>query len=715
MRLITEDEKYQLDLNNAIDNACSHYQWAHSANHNGIPQLLSQHSENVAIAAGETTFKLGMGREIGYYLGMVHDIGKAQPKFQARLRGNTEPVNHKDTAVAYMMRDSTKNGLLAFISHAHHGGLKDLNKETQKHLMAIFEDETHKDYFACANGISYNNTISSYMEIKMAYSALVNADHRDTETHYGLIRNNTTLSMIEMLKRLQNYRESKFTNIELTALNQTRENVRSNIVNNIGGGTNIFTVTGVTGIGKFLSCIEAAIKHAIETNQTRIIYVAPFMALIDQAVEELNAIFGDEYVLPHYSTASESEEDCAKDKLLAEADWNYPIIATTVEQFFESIWSRNPSQSRKVHNISNAGIIIDEVHSIPIDKIAAALHTCGELTQFNNTFILSTATPINYDCIRYNNKSGTNPTNMTLPTKELVDTPEIYYDNDTIKRIVYKWENEFTFEQLIEQINKHDQYLCILNFRKNVRKLSQYFVNDPSVYILSTWSPPHYRKKIIAEVRKKLSNNIPCKLITTSCVEAGVDLDFRYGSRELTTLSSIYQASGRVNRNNKFTDSVFTVFKFAGIKYKDEITEKLIAKQLNGNIFVINRQMIKQFFQEYLSTKNADKDELICNMNKLNFKTIHDKRRLIEDKQKDVVVGDAVDYLLDKLPKELTRTDRRKIAEYTISIYDTEYDTEYNMTYSKVQPMMTKSGYEKATTRLDEKIGITNENNTLVC
>jgi len=107
--------------------------------------------------------------------------------------------------------------------------------------------------------------------------------------------------------------------------------------------------------------------------------------------------------------------------------------------------------------------------------------------------------------------------------------------------------------------------LVILNTVQGAAVLADYFASRygrDQVEHLSTALTSIDRDNTLERVKNRLSSpeDTNWTFIATSCVEAGVDLSFRTGFRELGSLVSLLQAAGRVNREGSFADSEIWTF-----------------------------------------------------------------------------------------------------------------------------------------------------------
>ena len=155
----------------------------------------------------------------------------------------------------------------------------------------------------------------------------------------------------------------------------------------------IFSLTVPTGGGKTLSGTAFALEHAIQHSKSRIIYVIPYTSIIEQTADVLRKYFGPENVVEHHSNIAPEREKEAPRLTLAAENWDAPIIVTTSVQFFESLYAAKPGRCRKLHNIVNSVVILDEAQLLPPELLYPCVEAINRLvSDYNVTVVLSTAT-----------------------------------------------------------------------------------------------------------------------------------------------------------------------------------------------------------------------------------------------------------------------------------------------------------------------------------
>lgn len=333
-------------------------------------------------------------------------------------------------------------------------------------------------------------------------------------------------------------------------------------------GTGLYTLTAPTGSGKTISSIAFALEHAHTNNLRRVIYVIPYTSIIDQTVGQFEAIFGTDAVLPHYSEApyqlkNESDMDATDlRRALAAENWNAPIVVTTAVQFFESLYSNVTSRCRKLHNIADSVIVFDEAQTLPVPYLRPCVRAIAELVErYGSTAVLCTATQPELQPLLDESFDG-----------DHVRVPEISPftrdDRDSFRRVTIKRLGDIALDALAERLGGHKQVLCVVNTRSKAQYLHDRLADDDAEgsFCLTTLQCAADRQRLFAEIRDRLDAGASCRVVSTSLIEAGVDVDFPVAYREEAGLDSVIQTAGRCNREGRrpASESVVHVFSTEG-------------------------------------------------------------------------------------------------------------------------------------------------------
>lgn len=333
-------------------------------------------------------------------------------------------------------------------------------------------------------------------------------------------------------------------------------------------GTGLYTLTAPTGSGKTISSIAFALEHARTNNLRRVIYVIPYTSIIDQTVGQFEAIFGTDAVLPHYSEAPyqlKNESDMDETDLrraLAAENWNAPIVVTTAVQFFESLYSNATSRCRKLHNIADSVIVFDEAQTLPVPYLRPCVRAIAELVErYGSTAVLCTATQPELQPLFDESFDGDH---MRVP--EI--SPFTRDDRDSFRRVTIKRLGDIALDALAERLGSHKQVLCVANTRSKAQYLHDRLAEDDAEgsFCLTTLQCAADRQRLFAEIRDRLDAGASCRVVSTSLIEAGVDVDFPVAYREEAGLDSVIQTAGRCNREGRrlASESVVHVFSTEG-------------------------------------------------------------------------------------------------------------------------------------------------------
>ena len=389
---------------------------------------------------------------------------------------------------------------------------------------------------------------------RMVFSALVDADYLDTEAYYAKVEGNSRPRgghpPLDCLSdRLDRYLRNLAAEATASPVNALRAEVLAHVRSQAEKAPGIFTLTVPTGGGKTLTSLAFALDHAIRHGHSRIIYVIPYMSIIEQTAAVFREALRDgmddhaDFVLEHHSTFDEDRIGCreAREKLqLAMENWDVPIVVTTAVQFFESLFGNRPSRCRKLHNIANSVVILDEAQTLPLQYLRPCMAALDELARnWRTSVVLCTATQPALQ------KSDHLPDGF-VNVRELAPDPTRTYRALKRTRIVHC--DNLGDTELAERLRAAPRALCIVNTRRHARELYEMLGDVEGTYHLTTLMCPAHRRERLDEVRDRLRSDGPVRLIATSLVEAGVDLDFPVVWRAVAGLESIIQAAGRCNR-----------------------------------------------------------------------------------------------------------------------------------------------------------------------
>lgn len=605
----------------------------------GRTQSVLNHLEGTARLAASFGRAFGAA-EHAYRTGLLHDIGKYAPDVQRRMQDpeHVSKVNHTSAGTQEASRLRDIAGMFAIA--AHHGGLMDKEKLLDGKLRykpqaySAFQREISPKAGYLAPQWAERDPLTGSFYARMLYSCLVDADFLDTEAFMNQQQTRKTNSepMSVLLSRLQKYVQGWYPPEK--PINVQRCAILDNCAEAGDGEQGLYTLTVPTGGGKTVSSMMFALRHAVKHGCSRVIYVIPYMSIIEQNAAKFAEMLGSENVLEHHSGVEygddgEDEELNAANqrKRLATENWDAPVVVTTAVQFFESLFAARTSKCRKLHSIANSVIIFDEAQMIPLDFLRPCVYAIAELVKhYRVTAVLCTAT-----------QPALNP----LFGEYLPEQPvrEIMRDRDTLyrffRRTTYRMEGTLTREALLSGLLSERQGLCIVNSRKLAQQLYD-ALPCQSRFHLSTWMTPTDRRKAIANIRSRLADNLPCHVVSTSLIEAGVDLDFPTVWRQEAGLDAILQAGGRCNREGKrpMEDSIVHVFRLQGagaVNFRQQTDA--FQQAIEGERAMDALDTIHSYFEALLKTKGdaIDKREIIKCCEGYQFREVADRFRLIDD------------------------------------------------------------------------------------
>lgn len=523
---------------------------AHSANDSGHIESLPYHLETVAEAASSLLQEIDPDYgQIGHELGMHHDLGKANPQFQERLMQNVKKIgiDHK-CAGAKMFLDA---GLreLAYCVYGHHSVLENgkVMEEKIKHPDWTYPDQlpsNYKNQFAAVRQKYGTYTAPELqMLIRMFLSSLVDADRLLTAKHFEKPATLDRYFWNDPKITISYGPQQASENIRLG-----REEIKQKCAQYHAAPKGIYDLTAPTGGGKTLTSLEWAVNHARHNGLKRLIYVMPFLALTDQNAQVTKACLKTS-ILVHTSRSEDHDEDQG---YVSRKNWNAPVVITTFVQFFESLFSNKSSKIRKLHNIANSVIIIDEFQALPF-HLRNSTFTVLKILQkhYGCSILLMTATPPTY------------PDYVTriIPEADLAALWEKF------KRYEWEYRGYVELKTLAQEVSTLQRALVVFNTVKDAQVFTMMLRNSYgcSAHCLSTHMTHGDRKKVLEHVKDE-----QCILVSTQCIEAGVDISFPVLYRALAPLESIIQAAGRCNRNGAGEGRViiFKTFSHVNDEYK---------------------------------------------------------------------------------------------------------------------------------------------------
>lgn len=663
-------------------------------------QSNKDHCDGVAKLADKFASEFGMC-EWGRVLGLLHDKGKEQITFQQHIKkesGYSPTIkvigdfNH--SYVGALIAKKQYKELADFLSPqiaGHHRGLYDydsLINELKKEIPSDVSVDKELIQLSTEKIKDIKCKEDWHHMSRMLYSCLVDADFLDTESFMDsksaeLRMGKATLE--ELYPKLDLYLHNLNDGSKCTDVNLIRNQVQCQCAEMSSSVQGFYSLTVPTGGGKTLSSLVWAMKHALHNKLHRIIIAIPYTSIIVQTASVLKSIFGEENVLEHYSNMNIeniNDEKCKKMMQLATENWDYPIIVTTNVQLFESMIGYKPSDCRKLHNIVNSVLILDEVQTLPTDFLQPIVDTLKTYNRlFNVSVLLTTASQpvlsgiIEGCCSKFKFKG-------IDEIKEII--PSEYNLHNRLKRVKLEIDNGGnTYEEIAEKLKYHKRVLCIVNTRKDAKELYCRLPKEGITLHLSRMMCPEHIMTTIKILKESLINddNTIIRVIATQLIEAGVDIDFPVVYRQESGLDSVLQAAGRCNREGKYGIGITYVFSLSKEKrlLQGSIKDANNARLALGdeNDWFDPQVMTKYFEQLYCRKESFDIKDLkfyLYNPRQILFETASKKFKLIDDNSIAVIVNwkDSLE-LVSKLKKYGPSYQlMHQLSKYTVGIREND-------------------------------------------
>ena len=643
-----------------------------------------------------------------------HDTGKYALKYQWRLDDDNIKFSHAACGALEYKKFADKNDcfapLMEYCIAGHHTGLMDggtgadnSDSPTLSGTLKRGNEYTgDSDYSAYATEIEFATLTQEeitppYNELcsakdptelieryafftKFVFSCLTDADFLDTEI---FCNKNVERGMSGDFEKALDKLNRELSDMPSdNPLRQARSRIQQQAFDNSVNKSHISILDMPTGSGKTL----CSLKLALESGKKRIIYVIPYTSIIEQTANKFEKMFGDVLpVLQHHSNYSydgnTEEEKKTVEKLKRTCEnWDAPLIITTSVQFFQSIYHYKGSALRKLHNLRDSVIVFDEIHLIPTELLRPCLKAVGYITKYLNSEALFLSAPM--------------PDYSKLFDKFL---PDVNYNKlvtdrtnfKYFKKCEYKDMGKTTLETIAENASRCKNALIVVNTKKTAAEL--YNLVQGEKYHLSANMTPAHRSRVIEVVRKKLKKGEYITVVSTSLVEAGVDLDFNTVFRQLSGLDSILQAGGRCNREGKDAKGYVYVFdidetyrkgsdlamrinKTKGLleKYQD-ITSYDCIKEYYDGIFDFNQSRIAEnSIAKYNEQSNSFDRQGLMLPYSIPFRSYAMQFEYISADTISIVIDDPNDQTCHELVETLRKGDmsvRRALQKYSVSVY----------------------------------------------
>ena len=681
-------------------------------------QDLYNHLEGTAEIASEFAAEFN-NSEWGKLLGLWHDLGKYSDEFQEYIKKNSgyeegERLGKTDhTSAAAILAKETYPSLwppIAYCIAGHHAGLHNFTHDSR--VSGDLSDRLKKqDYLdkirskipnELLEKINLNPPIGKpidpkqmHLWIRMLFSCLVDADYLDTECFMNpesFERRGKYDSLFELKSRFDIYMEEMSKNAPISQVNTIRSKLLKDCIDSGELSPGFFSITVPTGGGKTLSSMAWALVHALKYNKTRIIFAIPYTSIITQTAQIYRSIFGDDNVIEHHSNIDENT-NTQKRKLAAE-NWDAPIVVTTNVQLFESLFANKTSRCRKLHNLVNSIIILDEAQMLPPEFLNPILTILkGLVGHYDVSVMFSTATqPALTGKVGGKGQFAFEGIGSESVREVVQNVDELAFNLKRVAIDLPKSTNETVdWSTIADELQQHKQVLCIVNTRNQCRELHELMPED-TLHLSRLMCTSHIMD-VIDEIKLRLKENKPVRVISTQLIEAGVDIDFPVVYRAIAGLDSITQCAGRCNREGKLNKEnrlglmkVFVPSKGTPIglmrKGADTFKEMLVNRSDSENSLLEPKAFQEYFRLFYSKIDNFDKANIGDSLwkdaqsMKFQFATAARDFRLIDDKNAQTILveykegSDLIQLLKRKGPEPWLM---RKLQRYTVSVNERDF------------------------------------------
>jgi CRISPR-associated endonuclease/helicase Cas3 len=675
----------------------------------GNIQTVKQHSENTAELSG--SFAVDEFKDICYEIGLLHDVGKYLKTFQKRIRGANCMVEHSICG-AKEVKGLCVSRPLALLMElciaGHHTGIPNCGSLQEEQSLYNRMQKKCEDYsaykqdlnFACPSQKTLATLMVSGIEkdkernakaserfaffVRYCFSCLTDADSIDTMAAIGelpenILHSDFSACQADLERQLQAF-------INKTPLQKARAKLQNQAFQNIQQDAEIYLMNMPTGSGKTLAGMECALKRAAK-GKKRIIYVIPYNSIIDQTVDTFEKLFGSHaQILRHQSSFSyedleDIDEDYRNSAKYACENWDAQIIITTAVQFFESIYANKRGRLRKMHNMAESVIVFDEAHLMPVQFLQPCLRGISYITRFLHSeaiFLTATMTDFKQIISQY-----------AIRDSKICDLIPDQSDFKYFKKCEYRNLGDISDEALLENAQQYQSALIVVNSRRAAQKL--YDLCSAEAYHLSTYMTGADRSRAINKIRERLKqlredypegSNVPMErriiVVSTSLIEAGVDLDFYAAFRELSGLDNVLQTGGRCNREGLQASGTVSVFSRADSTHKQTVEQNILLGIMKEFADISSSQAIAEYYRRLFAAKEQEITSHSLGdvrYDQIAFKDYSENFNLIDSKTESVMV--PCNEESGKMAKALSCGEKiniRSIQKYCCTVYPYELE-----------------------------------------
>lgn len=665
-----------------------------------------------------------LAANLGKLLGQWHDLGKFSGEFQEYLRrsaarsAETEDahtleasgrVDHSTAGAQHAARALPFYGsLLAYAIAGHHAGLPDAFNDGHACLKARLR-KTIPNWLPgvppellkappLPGGLLPRDSFALALFTRLLFSCLADADFLATEGFMDPTRAAARPvpapdGLARLDRHLSAWLGGRF-GPPTTLVQRARADVLAACLGAAERPPGLYSLTVPTGGGKTLSSLAFALRHGARHGLRRVIYAIPFTSIIEQNAEVFREVFADlgqDWVLEHHSNFDPDRETVTS--RLATENWDAPLIVTTNVQLFESLFANRTSRCRKLHRIARSVIVLDEAQTLPVSLLQPCLRVLRELVErYGCTLVLCTATQP--ALVR---RPGEFEIGLPPPTEIIPDPPALY---QTLKRVEVRQAGILGVADLSRRLAEQPQVLAIVNTRRHAGDLYRALVAETGTtgnHHLSAAMCPQHRTEILTEIRARLAEGLPCRVISTQLIEAGVDVDFPVVYRAMAGIDAIAQAAGRCNREGRRDLGITWVFEpdaaehpipRGHLRRTAEATREILPLYADA----LALDTVEAYFrlhywkhEDYWDKQRITECFQPGNSREMpfhfDFATVAERFRFIEDTQRPVIIpwGETGRALVDSL-RATHRLHRpppldvaRRLQRYTVTISQHEW------------------------------------------
>lgn len=670
-------------------------------------QLLTEHLRSVANSSAARCAKFGAA-SWGEAAGLLHDVGKSSAEFQARLAGDPTQVDHSTAGSQLALAHYGDVGrLLAGPIAGHHAGLANGHAGDDLATRTPLDARLTKDVPAYEAGIvnlpaldmpslashptpdvaAERRGLQLATLSRMVFGALIDADREDAARHFKNDAAPQWASIGELQEAMADHAVDLVAGSADTTINRHRRRFLSRVRARALRSRGVMTATGMTGIGKTISVVAGALDHAVAIDLDRVIYIAPYTAIVDQTADVLRGAVGPDLAdnIVEHHTGFREPRTITK-QYIAES-WSAPLVISTAVQLFESLFTDKPGRARKLHNIAKSVIVLDEAQVMPLRLLRPCVAILDELARnYGVSVILCTATqPALIE--RPDDRRRSFHGGFRDPVELAPDPRQAYED---MRRFRFQDAGRLSDDDLAAQITAETSALAVVNTRRHAQSLYELIQDADGAYHLSTMMCPVHRRERLGIIRDRLDDGEAVRLVSTSLIEAGVDVDFGRVWRAVAGLDQLAQTGGRLNRNARraIDDSVLTMF----TPTNADGLAPYLAPLINATRAIcrqyddpLSLEAIEAYFSRLYWARQHDGDGLdehgiLRQLNDAGLMFPHEKIarefRMIDDAGEAVIIpyDDTALALIERMRREPTRDDVRSAQSYAVGLYPKDFE-----------------------------------------